>query len=184
MRGVPDQKRPPDPVTVGEPRVHRIDRRPCNRADCDVASRPADGQRCQSLGAQINVPVRGRARLHLKKIGAGERTEHDLLAACAEAVPDVAAEALEIDIGDNRTHAQRLAGEADAERVAHEATAAVSADEEARADGFAAGLCDDALVVLRKAGQLASEFGAAPSSARRSRIRASVRNCGAISVPR
>ena len=159
MRGVPDQKHPPDPVAVREPRVHRIDGRPCNRADRDVASGPAGRQRRQSLGAEINVPLRGRARLQLKEIGAGERTEHDLLAARAEAMPDVAAEALEIDIGDNRTHAQRLAGEADAERVAHEATAAVGADEEARADGFAAGLGDDALAVLRKASQFASEFG-------------------------
>jgi hypothetical protein len=80
-------------------------------------------------------------------------------------VPGVATDALQFDIRDDRTRAKRLAGEIDAQRVPHEAAAAIGADEIACAHDFAPDLRGDAFGVLREAGQfpaklrLVAEFG-------------------------
>jgi hypothetical protein len=81
-------------------------------------------------------------------------------------VPCIASEAREDDIGHNGTDAKRLAQKADVERVAHEAVAAIGADEIARPNDLFTSFADKprrhAVPVLLQSDQLASELGPAP----------------------
>jgi DNA-binding MarR family transcriptional regulator len=73
-------------------------------------------------------------------------------------VPGITADALQFDIRDDRTHAERLAGKIDAERVPYQTAPAVGADQVMGAHDPASGLRGDAFGVLRKAGQLPPEL--------------------------
>ncbi len=73
-------------------------------------------------------------------------------------MPGVTADALQLDIRDDGARAKRLAGEADAQRLTHEAAAAVGANEIARAHYFAPNLRGDASGIRRKPGQLPHEL--------------------------
>ena len=126
--------------------------------DHDVSARPFSDQRCQSLGGDIDVTLEGHRPLHLKEFRAGERAQQDLSYLRAEPVPGVTADALQFDIRDDSAHAQRLAAKIDAQRVPHEAAAAVGANEVAGAHDLASNLRSDAFGVLREAGQLPPEL--------------------------
>src|SRR5580658_654685 len=77
-------------------------------------------------------------------------------------MPDLATDAGRHHVGHYRPHSQRLAGKFDLERMAHEAAAAIGADEIANADGFlpllARNCRREVLFVLLETDQLASEF--------------------------
>ena len=79
-----------------------------------------------------------------------------------EAVPGVAVQPRQDDIGNNRTHAKRLAGKANTKRVTHEAAAAIGADEVARSNDLLAGFAGEprghAISILLQTDQFAAEL--------------------------
>jgi hypothetical protein len=102
-----------------------------------------------------------------------------------EAVPCIAAEARQNDIRHNGADAKRLARKGNVERVAHEAAAAIGADEMADTNLLFASLPTSRAVTpsLSCSSPISSHpnSGRCPSSWSRSRITRSVRNCSASS---
>src|SRR5208282_127170 len=103
---------------------------------------------------EIDIALQRHRALHLKKWRAGERAQQDLPSLRAEPVPGVTANSFQLDIRDDRTHAERLAGKIDTQHVPDEAAAAIGANQIAGAQDFVSDLRGDAFGILREAGQL------------------------------
>jgi hypothetical protein len=100
--------------------------------------------------------------LQLEQIGAHQRTQTDLSGTFAPAVPRVATQPGQRQVGHHRPHLHRLAGEVDRQRLAHEAAAAVGADQVARPHRGRGAVGrrqsrGDAFAILSEAGQLVAE---------------------------
>src|SRR6202034_711216 len=169
MRGVTDQKHPIYSVAIGQSRIHVEGRCPGYRCDANVVAPRAFGHHCGNIfNGEIDVAL-GRYRcLYLKQFSAAERAERDLAIhiALVEAMPGIAFQTRQGDIGDHAAHAKRLARKPDAEHLAHETAPTIGTDEIARTDelftDFAGELHRYPILILLQADQLASEMRPVP----------------------
>jgi hypothetical protein len=122
----------------------------------------------ERLRGQIYLAFHRHGGLDLEQAGAFQRADHHLGGAIAEleAMPCQPIEPVERDVGDERADAERVAGKADVERMAHEAAAAVGADQISHADLMLSTVVGNArdhrIGILREAGKPATEARAVP----------------------